>query len=206
MSDPKSRWPTEIDFVRSKSHEYSLDLEGSPKRYQRLLIRHEDLLRRAGPAMSFVAFDFRVLLDTDPSGEQDPRLALAVGAPGEIAWHSDGLTDIGGATPVSQRPPLQQDLKDDYLRRVEAVGSDELVHIRFSSLQGRVAFHRPVGANAQQTILIVSSAAFGAGLSAVLEAFLALSLLRAQLGFGASESNENQGDPGEASGEGHAGN
>lgn len=138
----------------------------------RLEIRHLYPLDSAGPATTFLRFKIRVRLSGHPKIRANlKRFTVALESPGQ-------LVDLSTAGRLSDR--WDTAFLPDPPPRTLSRRPDRPLYFYFDEIKGLIRFQRAGGVMAQQAMLMAFSALFGAGISALLEAFLAISVLSAQ--------------------------
>lgn len=145
-----------------------------------LKVSHSDLLTSLGPATDVLDFEIDVefvghsgfdressvwFLDVviDKSGELESSDVTR----GNVRRRADGRSNWRSRDP-----------REKFAERLNTSDVSDLIYFDFQTGSGKIRLQYVRGLMTQQLLLVVCSIVFGAGVSAILEAFLALSVLR----------------------------
>lgn len=165
------RYVAESFFDDPSGQDHRLDIPKIPHLTSRIELRHLDPLGLAGPATRFLKFAVTArFADKPPVKAGLKRYFLALEAPGDLVAISSAGRAVASIDTSLPEPDV----------RLLSRRADRPQYFFFDALSGWLRFQHGSGLMTQQALLIGFSTLFGAGISALLESFLALSLLSAR--------------------------
>lgn len=170
-----------FEKISPREFEYVPPITSKSDTGMHVMIWHGDLMSSLGPATE--VFEFELEAEFDGHKGFAPTynrwsIEVLLRESGELDSQDVSRGQLEDLE-MRQLPPARSRVrKEDYAERLGTLDTSDLTSLNFVTAGGKIRLRYVRGLLAQQLWLLVSSVLFGAGISAVLEAFLALAVLK----------------------------